>query len=215
MPEGTLGVFHQPAGPDVKNLVGQDRPAEGFQQYVTCRSRRKVSGVYIAQTGAHLVLAAADIATAGRWFLLNPATSGLFVALRRIEFLSQLGSALVAVTSPRLQVERFTFTGSPTGPDIVATKRATADAAQAAKLKSSGAGITPSAAVPLFAFLPVASATAVGYNPPGASDWNPDEDGQPVLAPQEGLIFRQPDAGTAADTRRYVTNIAWEEFTIP
>lgn len=175
--------------------------------------RRIRAGVYLCQTGAHVLLAAADAATVGRWYLINPVGSGVLVALRRIEFMSQLGSALLTPTSPRVQVERFTFTGTASGAIIPSAKSVTAQANPVASVRSANTGLAPTAGAPVYAFLPIACATAAAFTAPGVGDWNPDNDGMVVLTGGEGLILRQPDAGTAADTRRYITNIAWEEYT--
>jgi hypothetical protein len=176
---------------------------------------RTVSGIYIAQTGVHLVLASADAALVGRWFLWNPLASGISIALRRIEFCCQHGSALATPTSPRLVVRRFTFTGgTPSATVITAAKRATSDGAQVAQLRVLLTGMTGTAAgADVFAFLPSSALTAVGSAPPGEADWNPDEIGQVQMAPGEGIFLTQVDAGTPSDTRRYLTNIAWEEYT--
>jgi hypothetical protein len=185
------------------------------EQYVIPISERVRTGVYLAQTGAHVVGATADLATAGRWFLINPIGSTVLVALRRVEFMAQMGSALATPTSPRLQLERFTFTGTASGATITPAKRATSDAAGVAKLLTATTGLVTTAGAAIYAFLPVASGTAVGFADATTADWLPDEDGMPVLAAGEGIVFRQADAGTVSDTRRYVTNIAWDEYTVP
>jgi len=212
MPDSSIVL---PVDSTGKALRTFNRAANLHDQYVVTTNGRVVTGTYISQTGAHVVLAAAHAATAaGFWFLTNPVGSTVLVALRRIEFASQMGSILVTATSPRLQAERFTFTGTSTGAVIVAAKQATADATQVARLASATTGLTPTAGAAVFAFLPVASATAVAFVAAAVADWNPDADGQVILAAGEGVVFRQADAGTTADTRRFVTNIAWEEFTL-
>lgn len=185
------------------------------EQYIISQRERVVSGVYLAQTGAHLVQAAADTAPAGRWFLFNPVGSTLLVALRRVEFMSQLGSALVAVTSPRITLKLFTATGTASGASVTPGKTRSTAAAATATLRTANTGLTITSGADVFSFLPTASATAVGYAAPAAADWNPDEDGMIQLGAGEGVFLTQSDAGTASDTRRYVTNIAWEEYTLP
>lgn len=189
------------------------------EQFIICESARVRSGVYACHTGAHLVLAAADAATglAGRWWLLNPVGSTVLVALRRVELQSQIGSTLATPTSPRLAVERFAFTGAASGATVSAAKLASSHANAAATVRSASTGltITGGTTTTMFGFLPVAAATGVGANPTSTADWNPDENGMPILAAGEGILLRQLDAGTASDTRRYVTNIVWEEFQVP
>lgn len=199
-----------------KKLRTYDKGTPGHDQYVIPASERLIVGKFYAQTGAHLVLAAADAATAGRWWLINPVGSAVLIALERFHFMSQLGSALVAVTSPRLHLERFTFTGTASGATVTLGKRKTTDAAPVGSVRTASTGMTPTAGAVLMAFLPTASATAVAYNPATEMLWIPkDEDDQIVLAAGEGLVFRQADAGTASDTRRYVTSLMWSEFSLP
>lgn len=185
------------------------------EQYLIPARERVVSGVYMAATGAHVVQAAADAAGVGRWWLFNPVGSAVLVALRRVEFASQLGSALVAVTSPRLTLSLFTATGTASGASITPGKQDSAAPAATATLRTASTGLTITDGADLFAFLPTASATAVGYAAPAVMDWLPEDEGMPVLRAGEGIYLTQSDAGTSSDTRRYVTNIAWEEFTLP
>lgn len=173
---------------------------------------RTRSGVFICQTGAHTILAAAHAATAGFWWLINPVGSTVLVAFRRCEFMSQMGSGLSTPTSPRIQLERLTFTGTASGAQVTPSKALTADASNTATLRTATTGLTPAAGAGLFAFLPWSSASATGFGPASVSDWNPDNTGMPVLAAGEGIVLRQADAGTTSDTRRFVTSIAWEEY---
>lgn len=170
-------------------------------------------GAYFFHTGAHLVLASADGSTSGRWFLQNPVGSSVTCRVKRVTFRSQLGSALVAVTSPRITIERYTFTGTASGASITAAKRRTADAANTVVMRTANTGMTLSAVAIVTAFLPVASATAVGYNTPGEAAWEPLGGDVLELAPGEALVCRQPDAGTSSDTRRFVTTVYTEEYT--
>jgi hypothetical protein len=45
--------------------------------------------------------------------------------------------------------------------------------------------------------------------------WYPEEGEGCILANGEGVIFRQPDAGTTSDTRKFHIDITWEEYTLP
>ena len=184
-------------------------------QYVIPISARVRNGVYLAHTGAHLVQASADTFPAGRWFLINPTASGVLIAFRRCEYSSQLGSALVAVTSPRINLRLFTFTGTSSGAAITIGKVDSTAPTPSAKLVSANTGLSISGGADIFSFLPTASATAVGYVASSIMDWLPEEEGMPVLREGEGIACYQPDAGTASDTRRFITNIAWDEYTLP
>lgn len=182
------------------------------------RSSRALKNIYSFQTGAHLVLAAADAATVGRWWLINNDAATKLV-LRQVIFTTQLGSALVAVTSPRIQLERFTFTGTPSGAVITPCLHHTWLGAPSGSLRTASTGLALTGGAVLHSFLPTASATAVGYAAPGTQVWPnigndiiSQERIEVELEFQEGVILRQADAGTAADTRRYITTLIVEEW---
>lgn len=215
-----MATSHQPF-PSDPAVVGQrhatrtrteDAVTKHFPR-VLPEDNRVRSGVFACQTGIHVVQAAAQAATAGFWWLINPVGSTVLVALRRVEFMTQIGTVLNTPTSPRIQLERVTFTGTPTGAQVTPARVRTADGANTATLRTASTGLTLTAGAAIYAFMPVASQTAGSGIPPGQGDWNPDNNGMIILAAGEGIVCRQPDAGTASDTRRFVTNIAWEEFS--
>lgn len=186
-------------------------------------SARTRVGLYRAQTGAHLVLAAADTSTVGRWWLINPVGSTVAVSVKKVVFSSQLGSASVATTSPRIQIERTSFTGTASGAQITPAKRVrttvaglTADAAPSATVRTASTGLTLTAGEAVEAWLPISAATGAGYVATGTAVWECNlEDEELILAAGEGIVCRQADAGSAGDTRRFVTTVTWEEFTAP
>ena len=220
MPESIVQLPADGAGKSLRTRQRVIGAATVQEQVVITQSQRVETGVYVAHTGAHVVQATAHATTglAGFWWLTNPVGSAVLVALRRVEFMSQIGSVLATPTSPRIVLERFVFTGTATGTAIVAAKRETTDAIQVSRLSSAATGMTVTGSAvgaAVFAFLTTAAATAAGAVAASAGDWNPDEDGQIVLAAGEGIVCRQPDAGTAADTRRFTTNIGIMEYTVP
>ena len=187
-------------------------------QYVIPTNERVESGVYLSQTGAHVITAAATNGTStGFWWLYNPVGSSVLLAVRRCDFMSQMATALVTASSPRIVLARFTFTGTPGGAAITPVKVDSAFATPTAILKSTQVTSVVSLVASFFAHLPFAalSASSGGPSAPGMSMWEPEEDGQMILRAGEGVTCYQPDAGSTSDTRRVVTNIAWSEFTIP
>jgi hypothetical protein len=203
-----------------KKLRTYDKGTPGHDQYVIPTDERSTLGIYHCQTGAHVIGAAADATTGlvGRWWLINPVGSAVLVSLERVHFMSQHGSALATPTSPRVSLERFAFTGTASGATVAPAKRNTADATNVASLRTASTGLTitgSAVGAAIICFLPVAAVTAVGACAPGESLWRPESDNQIILAAGEGIICRQPDAATVSDTRRFVTNIAWSEFTLP
>lgn len=174
--------------------------------------RQVLLGTYYYSSSAFTVQAAADAATVGRMWIINPVASGVTLRIKSINFSSQLGTALAATSSPRITVERTTFTGTASGTTIAPAKRKTADATNIGSVRTASTGLTLSAGNAVRSFLPVASATAVGYTPASTDTFKPDVNDRIELAPGEGLIFRQADAGTTADTRRYTFDLTVEEF---
>ena len=165
-------------------------------------------GPFTATTGPYTVGATADVFPAGRWFLVNPAGSAVVGMLGYIYLLSQLGSALAAPTSPRLTVCKFTFTGTPSGATITPAYDSQL-VVPTLSLRSAATGMTMAKGADIHSFLPVASATAVGYTPPSDLTWQPPS--PLILRAGEGVMLYQPDAGTVADTRRYTTTLSWQE----
>lgn len=169
-------------------------------------------GVYFQTSGAITVQAAADAATAGHGWLINPVGSAVTARVRKILFRSQLGGVLASPTSPRINIERVTFTGTASGGTVTAAKRKTADATQVTSFRTASTGLSLSAGAVVCDFLPVASATAVGFTDPVVAEFDAFLEDYVDLAAGEGLVIRQPDAGTAADSRRYTVTFVVEEF---
>jgi hypothetical protein len=186
------------------------------EPYVIPISARVASGVYLAHTGVHVVQAAATNGTStGFWWLYNPVGSAVLVALRSVNLSSQIGSALLTATSPRLLLQAFTFTGTPAGTNIAPRKALSSYATATASIRTTQVTSVVTLTQSVLAWLTYANETAVGGNAPSGLTYAPKEDEQPVLAAGEGLVLYQPDAGTTSDTRRFVTNVAWAEFTVP
>src|SRR6185295_11874006 len=100
-------------------------------------------------------------ATAGFFWLINPVGSTVQVRIKRIDCMSQLTSALVATSAPRISVERVTFTGTASGASVTPAKQFTTDAINVGSLRTASTGLSLSAGAAAFAFLTIASATAV------------------------------------------------------
>jgi hypothetical protein len=217
-------IIQLPADSTGKKIRTQELTVGGNvvqQQYVIPNSIRVVSGVYIAHTGLHSVVASATNGTStGFWWLYNPVGSAVKVALKRVEYSSGEGAAAATIaTAPRAPLlTAFTFTGIPGGAAITPRKADTSFATATALLMSTQVTSVVTLTQALYAFqtgIHCQSTSSGGPSVGLASDWIPPEDGQPILAAGEGIVAYQPDAGTASDPRRFITNIAWEEFTVP
>lgn len=224
MADAFIQVAPDSTGSKLRTVSGTVGANTVHEQVVIPTSIRTRTGLYRSHVGVFLVQAAAHAATVGFWWLLNPVGSTTAVAIKKVSFSSQHGSVLATPTSPRITLERVTFTGTHTGTLITPAQRVrttvgglTADASTGvARLSAASTGATLTAGAAYKAFLPVAALTAVGSEAPGTDDYDPgDEDTELILAAGEGIVCRQPDAGTTTDTRRCVFNITWEEFTAP
>jgi hypothetical protein len=191
--------------------VGADTVHEHF--FVPSSTREKL-GRYIVHSGVNVISATAHtFGTSGFMWVANPVANTAKIAICEIEIITQLGSALVAVTSPRLLWSTFTFTGTASGASLTPGKFDSTFAAATASVRTAVTGMTTVKVADTICSLPIASATAVGYAPPSLDESVFEaEEQQIILRPGEGICLWQADAGTTADTRRTVTTVIWEEF---
>lgn len=165
---------------------------------------------FLFTAGPFVVGAAADAAPlsgGGRLWLLNEGSRE--IRIDKILFSSQLGGVLATPTSPRFTLERFAFTGTPSGAQISPSKTLSSMPDATLKLRTANTGIafTASSAFGIWAWLPVASATAVSFVSPTIDFVELPG----ILLPGQGMVVRQADAGTASDSRRVVINGRWSE----
>lgn len=177
------------------------------------QDRPNISGIYYASGALSTVTAAADAATAGRFWLINPVGSGLLVALRQLSFNNGAGLIIVTTTTPQFSVERVTFTGTASGAQVTAGKRDSTDPAATATLRTASTGLVLTAGAQMTAFSIPEVVTAVGTNTNTVERIVFPEDERIVLRAGEGLVVRQATAGTALDTRWVQIDWVWEEFT--
>jgi hypothetical protein len=192
-------------------VIGADTVHEHF--YVQPYPRDAV-GFYSVHSGRLAVLAAAHAATAGFFWILNPVGAAVQGALRRVEFTAAPVAATVFASTPRITAERMTFTGTASGATLTPARRDSTDAAPTLTVRTASTGITPAAAEIVRGWLVPPVLTAVGVPVPVDLVWQPnDVEEEVILRPGEGIVFRQADAGTAADTRIAVVDVSWSEFT--
>lgn len=166
---------------------------------------------YAGTSGRLIVQASAHGNTAGFLWLLNPVGSAKVIKIRRVSFQSVPTAISVFASTPRITVERMTFTGTCTASVITAGKRLTADANPTGLLVAATTGTTPASGATLHAFTVPPILTAVGVAVPVEQEWEPPAEDEIELVAGEGLVIRQPDAGTTSDTRLVTVNIDWKE----
>lgn len=198
-------------------VIGADTVHEHF--FVPIGARNKI-GVHYFHSGRFTVQAAAHGALAGfMWLLLPTAVTGKLAALRAVEFSQGPTAATAFVSSPRVTLERVTFTGTPSGAAVTPARRDSTDVAPVVELRTASTGMTITAGALINAFMVGAVLTAVGNVPAVHQIWrpadsqNPDEE-SPVIRPGEALVLRQPDAGTTADTRVCWVDLVVEEYEV-
>lgn len=178
------------------------------------------TGDYRAVTLALAHAAAADAATGGRWWLINPVGSSVAIAVLRVMIYHGFTAAAAQLTIPRITLERFTFTGTASGASLTPSKRVrtatqgqTVDAAAAGSVRTASTGMTIAAGEVEHAWLPPTALTAVGAVANSWSYYGVSERGEDalILAPGEGLVCRQADA--SATGRSWLNTIDWSEFT--
>lgn len=144
--------------------------------------------------------------------MINPVGSTKVAQVRTINLGFSPTAATAFVSSPRITVERVTFTGTASGASITLAQRSSADAAATCSVRTASTGLSLTAGAILFSALCPSIMTAVG---PWMieQDWHPKSiDDYILLKAGEGIVIRQPDAGTTADTRTLTVDLAWGEY---
>jgi hypothetical protein len=190
-----------------------DFMADEYGRQRIIQNRPKLSGAYYVHSRLLSISFGANTTTGGLVWLVNPTNSTLsgFVKKWRAQFTPTAVTAFAS--APRVTVERFTFTGAPTGTTFTAALRWSNDAAPQLTCRGANTGmtITPGATIAAW-FTPIVL-TAVGVSMPVEQltfDQHDDDD-LLILRPGEGIVSRQADAGTALDTRKLMIDGEWEE----
>ena len=176
-------------------------------------NRPKILGSYKFESGRLTVQATAHASTAGFWWLINPVGSGVVCKFKKL-FVTSVPTAVTAfASSPRITLERVTFTGTASGATITVAKRDSNDASNVCTVRTASTGLTLTAGAVIADFTVPAVLTAVGIAVP-VDQWlydDTDEDDYIILRAGEGLVLRQPDNGTTSDTRLVLAFGGWEE----
>ena len=177
-------------------------------------NRPKILGSYKFESGRLTVLAAAHAATAGFFWLINPVGSAVIVYVKKLIATAAPTAVTAFPSTPRITVERITFTGTASGAAITPAKRDSTDVANVGSVRTASTGLTITAGAVIGDFSVPAVLTGVGVAVPIDQylyEPSKDEDDQLVLRAGEGIVVRQADAGTASDTRLLLVFGAWEE----
>ena len=176
-------------------------------------SARAKKVFHYSPTQQSVQASAQDATTTGFFWMQNPAASTADLIIRRINLIFGTTNVLTS-TVPRIVLAKFTFTGTPSGATVTAARRKAADAPQAdMRTAVTGMAVTLGATIATFV-VPQMHAAGQFFGPapqewPGDAD--PFEDNDIILAPGEGALLYQPDAGTASDPRKFNLNLRAEE----
>jgi hypothetical protein len=168
---------------------------------------------FTMHSGNLVVLATAHTATAGYFWIINPVGNSKNIKIRKILFRSAPTTALACLTAPRINIERVTFTGTASGAQITPAKIETSESNATGLVLTASTGLSLSAGAVICAFIVTSVLTAIGVGVSHQQELISSEDGEIILAPGEGIICRQADAGTTSDTRKIILNLTWEEYT--
>jgi hypothetical protein len=209
LPDDTANTGKKPR--TQTRVVGANTVHEHYLIPISLRSKK----VFHYSTPLQAVSATAQDAVAtGFFWLQNPTASVIDLIVRKIVL--RFGSVNTAtVTLPRIVLAKFTFTGTASGATVTPLRRKTADA-NAADMRTAVTGMTVTlGAVGASFIVPQLLAAGQVYAPPeqvwpGAGH-DPFEDDDIILAPGEGAVLYQADAGTTADPRRFTADVRAEE----
>lgn len=206
-------------GPNVRTrsrVVGANTVHEHFFVQSTSGA---ILGVYSGQLSLQSVQAAAQngTSTGFLWMHVPTAVTGKKARIRYIVLQHQISSATAMVSNPRIALARFTFTGTASGASITSGKIDSSNPSAVFDLRTAATGLTVTLGAVLSANLPpvLVQATAAAITVCPTVDTLLWRDGSEedflVLAPGEGAVIYQPDAGTAADARKFIGSILWDE----
>lgn len=191
-------------------VVGADTVHEHF---FVLTYPRDVRGMFYGHSGRLTVQASAHGALAGFMWLVNQAATGVRAAVRRLKFMSGPTAVTAFASSPRITVERVTFTGTPSGATITPAFRDSTDTTNACTLRTASTGMSLTAGATVRGWMVPCVMTAVGTGIPVEQVWEPVDDlGETIIREGEGLVWRQPDAGTTSDTRLAICDVSWLEY---
>lgn len=184
--------------------------------YYIQRSRRKLLGLHRFVTALNSVQASAtNGTTTGFWWLHVPVGSSINLRLRRLYTEFSMITELDHLTVPRIALAKFTFTGTASGATITPMLSKTGMTAPVGSLRTASTGLTVTlGALGWNAIVPSYTLTTSGLAWSWSrSEFEPDDEESFMdIAPGEGLVLYQPDAGTATDGRRFTCAGLWDEY---
>jgi hypothetical protein len=180
-------------------------------------SERSTTGQYKFVIPAQAIPTAVHTGTTtGFFYLINPLTSTVKIAIDRLSFRSNFSTTLaVDLIAPLIHVSRISFTGTLSAATTTPAKRATADAAAQGLISIASTGLTVTNVANCFGLIGQTMdllTGGAGHWNPVIDEWNPGgEDDELILAAGEGIVVWSTLAVTTANRKLMITG-AWFEF---
>jgi len=192
-------------------VVGAETVHEHFYVPVSLRAKKVF---HYSPDLLAVSVAAQDGVASGFFWLQNPAASLVDLVVRKVVLRFGTTNVLTS-TEPRIVLAKFTFTTAPSGATTPPTPRKTGDVNAAdMRMVNTGFGtITVGTRIATF-LVPQMHAAGQFFGPPPQKwpeDNDPFEDDDVILAPGQGAVLYQPDAGTASDPRDFTIDLRAEE----
>lgn len=198
--------------------TGALKVVPGLGTFTFIPGKRTLRGLYYGSSGAIAYTTAADAATGGDLWIVNTSAS-VIAYVREIRFTSNIAALALLTALPRINVERMTFTGTPSGAQITPAKRDSTDQANTATVRTANTGMTITTGAVIKSFSPPSSDVIGGLLAANASSSVPveqiflgDIDSFIVLRQNEGIVLRQATAGSGTENRTYNVDFMWEEI---
>ena len=199
--------------------IGADSVHEHF---VIPVSAANIKGIYHFCFTLYTVANSAQNGTsAAIGWLQVPSTASISARLRfaQMAHTNNVATAIDHATAPRIAIQRATHNDGWSGATLNVAKRATADSANQANIRTASTGTTVTLAATQLVWaslVPGCDITTSGVlNIQFGESWRPVfEDEYVLIAPGECLVFYQIDAGTASDQRKSLVKGCWDEIDI-
>jgi hypothetical protein len=197
-----------------ESVVGANTVEE---YYFIPSSERNYTGQYKFVIPSQAIPAAAHTGTTtGLYYLINPLTSTVNIALDRLSFKHNFSTTLaVDLIAPLIHVSRISFTGTLSATVTTPAKRKTADAAAQGLIATAMTGLTVTNVANVWGFVGNTMDLVTGgggHWSAQADEWNPeDEDDELILTAGEGIVVWSTLAVTTGN-RKILCNGAWFEY---
>jgi len=187
-----------------------------------------VLGVYSAGSGVQSVSATVQngTATGFLWLHVPAAVTGKKVRIRKVCIKANVSAATPTMpTLPRVGLTRFTFTGTASGATLAGTPMDATYPAHVLDIRTAVTGLTPTLTpsatsalaqtiIPPFIVAGTSANVQQTNNNEDDLIQAQDEDDYIVLAPGQGIVLWQMDAGTTTDIRRFTVDLKWDEIDV-